>query len=207
MKSQQEFFNNVAYNWDKMCNHDMKKVEYILELIGIQEGSYVLDVGTGTGVLIPSLSKRVTNSGHIKAVDIADKMIEVAKQKNIYENVVFECKDVLEYKGDEKYYDHIICYSMFPHFRNKEEAIKSLSKKLKVGGKLTICHSQSRKAINNLHKSANEIVKEDNLPTLEIIKEYFLSANLKVIKEIDSEELFVVIGYKEYSNGVTIVNI
>lgn len=196
MKSQQEFFNSVAYNWDKMCNHNMEKIEYILDLMEIKEGSHILDVGTGTGILIPSLFKRVTKLGSIKGVDVAEKMIEVAKQKNTYENVVFECKDALEYKSDEIYYDHIICYSMFPHFKNKEEAIKMLSKKLRIGGNLTICHSQSRKDINNIHKRADEIVQEDNLPTLEIIKQYFLSANLKVINEIDSEELFIIIGYK-----------
>lgn len=196
IKSQQEFFNRMAYNWDEICNHDMKKVEYILDLMEIKAGSSILDVGTGTGVLISSLSKRVTKSGHIKGVDIAEKMIEVAKQKNSYENVVFECKDALEYKDDEGYYDHIICYSMFPHFKDKEEAIKKLSEKLKIGGKLSICHSQSREAINNLHKGADKTVKEDNLPTLEIIKKYFLDTNLKIFKEIDNEEFFVVIGFK-----------
>lgn len=197
MKSQKEFFNSVANSWDEMCTHDMKKVEYILDLIEIQAGSHILDVGTGTGVLIPSLSQRVTESGHIKAMDVAEKMIEVAQKKNNYHNVVFECKDVLENKGDEECYDHIICYSMFPHFQHKEEAVKRLSEKLKIGGKLTICHSQSREAINNLHKSVDDTVKEDNLPTIEIIKQYFLEAGLKVVTEVDNEEMFVIVGCKQ----------
>ena len=32
MRSQTAFFNSVAANWDTMCNHDMKKVEFILDL-------------------------------------------------------------------------------------------------------------------------------------------------------------------------------
>ncbi|SCY76216.1 class I SAM-dependent methyltransferase [Alkaliphilus peptidifermentans] len=194
MKSQKEFFNRVANSWDEMCNHDMKKVESILDLVGIQEGSRVLDVGTGTGVLIPSLSQRVTQLGGVKAIDVAEKMIEVAQQKNKYENVDFECGDVLETNGDEDCYDHIICYSMFPHFQRKEKAIEKLSQKLKVGGKLTICHSQSRKAINNLHKRADDSVKEDNLPAIEIVRQYYIGAGMNVIKEVDDEEMFVIIG-------------
>lgn len=196
MKSQKDFFNDVAHSWDEMCIHDMNKVEYILNLVDIQAGSHILDVGTGTGVLIPSLYKRVTKSGRIKAMDVSEKMIEVAELKNNYPNVIFQCKDVLENNGHEAYYDHIICYSMFPHFQFKEQAVQRLSEQLKLGGNLTICHSQSREAINNLHKSADDTVKEDNLPTIEIIKQYFLKAGLKVVKEVDNEEMFVILGCK-----------
>jgi len=62
MKSQKYFFNSVASTWDETCNHDMIKVESILDLIEIKSGSHILDVGTGTGVLIPSLYQRVTQS-------------------------------------------------------------------------------------------------------------------------------------------------
>lgn len=201
MKSQKDFFNEVANSWDEMCVHDMKKVEYILDLIDIKAGSNILDVGTGTGVLIPSLSKRVTMTGCVRAVDVAEQMIEVAQKKNNFENVIFECKDVLEDSEDllvdnESFYDHIICYSMFPHFKDKSEAIEKLSRKLKTGGKFTICHSQSREAINNLHKKADDIVKEDNLPRVEIIKEYFLKSGLGEFVEVDNEEMFLVCGCK-----------
>ncbi|QUH29797.1 class I SAM-dependent methyltransferase [Vallitalea guaymasensis] len=194
MKLKKDFFNSVADSWDEMCNHDMKKVEYILDLVDIQAGSRILDVGTGTGILIPSLYKRVTGSGKIKAVDMAEKMIEVARKKNSYENVVFECNDILKKENDEEYYDYIICYSMFPHFHCKEEAVEKLSRKLKSGGKLTICHSQSREAINKLHKRVDDTVKEDNLPEMEKLEQYFSESGLEVVEQVDNEDMFVVIG-------------
>ncbi|MDU5082704.1 class I SAM-dependent methyltransferase [uncultured Tissierella sp.] len=197
MESQKDFFNRLANTWDEICNHDMIKVESILDLVEIKAGTHILDVGTGTGVLIPSLFQRVTQSGYIKAIDVAEKMIEVAQRKNKYENVIFECVDVLESKDDEGIYDHIICYSMFPHFKHREsEAITSLAQKLKAGGKLTICHSQSRESINNLHKGADETVKEDNLPPMAILRQYFLDAGLEVLKEVDNMDMFVIIGCK-----------
>lgn len=110
------FFNSLASTWDETCKHDIDKVEKILDLTGIKIGNHILDVGTGTGVLIPSLYKRVGKSGYIRAVDIAENMVKMAERKNNYENVSFECGDVLEMNHDKNTYDQIICYSIFPFF-------------------------------------------------------------------------------------------
>ena len=196
IKSQKDFFNSVASSWDQTCNHNMEKVEKILDLSEIKKGDHVLDVGTGTGVLIPSLYRRVGSTGYIKAVDIAENMINLAKKKNVYINVNFECRDILEINGSKDLYDHVICYSMFPHFKSrKQEAILILAGKLKVGGQLIICHSQSRDDINNLHKGVEEPVKDDNLPTMDLLKIYFKDAGLKVVKALDHDEMFVIIGH------------
>ena len=195
IKSQIDFFNSVADSWDEICKHDKNKVEVILDLTTIKAGNHILDVGTGTGILIPSLSQRVTETGRIKAVDMAEKMIQVAKHKNNYTNVSFECGDILEMNGDKNSYDQVICYSMFPHFKSrKSEAVDILAKKLKIGGELIICHSQSREAINNLHKNVDEAVKEDNLPPMEVMRGYFENAGLEVVKEVDNEGMFVIVG-------------
>lgn len=196
MRSQTAFFNSVAANWDTMCNHDMKKVEFILDLLKIEEGQQILDVGTGTGILIPSLVRRVGTKGKIVGVDLAEKMIEVARAKNTFNNVIFKCEDVLEHEPCGVGYDVVICYSMFPHFEDKEKAIIMLSKKLKANGQLIICHSESRQAINNMHQKANESVKEDHLPTAEKIKQYFVQAHLKVTEVLDTQEIFLVMGTK-----------
>ena len=67
---------------------------------------------------------------------------------------------------------------------------------MKDGGKLAICHSQSREAINNLHKKVSKVVEEDNLPTIDVIKGYFKNSNLKIIVEIDNDEMFVIVASK-----------
>ena len=196
MMTQKEFFNSEACSWDEKCRHDMEKVAKILDLVQIEKGSRVLDVGTGTGVLIPSLSKRVTETGQVKAIDVAENMIEIAQQKNPYGNVLFRCEEALADSGNEEPFDHIHCYSMFPHFKNKKEANEKLSTKLKVGGKLTICHSQNQDAINNLHKQKNEAVKEDNLPTKAAFVRLFHSTGLQTVSTVDNDEMFVMIATK-----------
>lgn len=195
MNAQMEFFNRVAPSWDQSCHHDMSKVESILDLAGIQKGSWILDVGTGTGVLVPSLARRVAETGRVRAVDVAEKMIEVAAGNHRYRNVEFECRDALA--QEDAVYDHVICYSMFPHFQDKREAVEKLAGKVKSGGCLMICHSQSRMAINRLHRRVDQAVKNDDLPSMEVLKGYFVDSGLSVKAEVDDAEMFVIIGERQ----------
>lgn len=194
MKSQKDFFNEKAEIWDEICIHDIVKVKTILDMLDIEKGASVLDVGTGTGVLVPELSSRVGEAGSILAVDVSDKMIEVCERKHKYKNAQFKCVDALVLK--ENNYQYITCYSMFPHFQDKKEALTILAQKLSEKGKLIICHSQSRDAINSLHQTAGEEVKEDRLPTIETLEKYFSEAGLKTVHTVDNDEMFVIIGEK-----------
>lgn len=194
MLRNKDYFNSKATSWDSQVNHDMSKVQHIMDLIGIREGDHVLDVGTGTGVTIPVLRSLVGDQGKITAIDEAEKMIEVAQSKYNHPNVEFVVGDVLGTTFQNHSFDGIVCYSMFPHFENKRIAVITLAKLLKKNGKLVICHSQSRDAINNLHKDLDGPVREDRLPSIDVFKEMFSDADLNLSVEIDSEEMFVVIG-------------
>ncbi len=111
-----------------------------------------------------------------------------------YPNVKFVVGDVLGEIFQNHSFDGIVCYSMFPHFEDKHIAITTLAKMLKKNGKLVICHSQSRDAINNLHKDLDGPVREDRLPPMDVFKKMFSNAGLNISVEIDSEEMFVIIG-------------
>lgn len=197
MLTQKDFFNSMAEIWDTTCHHNTDKINYILNLLNIKTGSKILDVGTGTGILIPLLTEQVGEQGEITAIDFSNKMIEIAQRKYEYRNVSFICDNVFEFDFPNKHFDFIICYSVFPHFEDKQSAINTLSKYLKDDGKFAICHSQSREAINNLHKKVSEVVAKDNLPRIDVIKGYFKNSNLKTISEIDNDEMFVIIARKK----------
>ncbi len=186
----------MADRWDTVCTHDANKIEYVLDLLSIKNGAKILDVGTGTGILIPFLSERAGEEGKIIAIDMSEKMLEVAQQKYSYRNTDFVYGDVLEADLPKEFFDFVICYSVFPHFHDKQLAIGIISKCLKKGGKFVIFHSQSREEINNLHKNSSEVVSEDNLPDISTIKTYFLQAGLNTTAEIDNSEMFVVVGEK-----------
>ncbi|MCT4632381.1 MAG: class I SAM-dependent methyltransferase [Firmicutes bacterium] len=200
MINQIEFFNSMAESWDEFCNHDTDKIKDILGLLNIKNGSKILDIGTGTGVLLPYLVDLSGSSGEITAIDISSKMIEVAKRKYHYNNVNFICEDIMKANLHSEYFDYIICYSVFPHFDDQESLVKVVSKYLNEGGKLIICHSQSRDAINNLHKKVSEAVSDDNLPTIDVISDYYKAAGLDTSITIDSEEMYVVVATKSEYN-------
>ena len=74
-----EFFNRVAHKWDEMCHHDDKKIRKIVDLADIKKKSKILDIGTGTGILINYLLEKSPTK--LVGVDISENMIEVAKEK------------------------------------------------------------------------------------------------------------------------------
>ena len=75
-KEEISFFDTIAPSWDGMERLSTPgKVNEILDIIGVEKGMDVLDLGTGTGVLLPFLSERIGSEGHILAVDISEGML------------------------------------------------------------------------------------------------------------------------------------
>ena len=186
-----EFFNKVAFQWDKMCKHNDVKLRRIIELSSITSNARILDVGTGTGILINYLLEKYPLK--ITAIDISENMIAVAKEKYNDKRVEFIVKDVLEFK--EIGYDYIFIYSAYPHFNDKEALFKHLLGRLNDGGKIIIAHSESKEKINQVH-SKNHRIKEDLLPaaevTIKVMSKYF-----RIDKVVDNEEMYYISGIRK----------
>ena len=176
------YFNKIAKEWDSIAKHDEMKVSFIVNALGIKPNDAVLDVGCGTGVLIPFLQARCKS---VLAVDEAEKMIETAKKKYSFPNVEFKAAGFENITGK---FDKIIMYSMFPHFIDQSAAIKHAAALLKQNGRLMIAHSQSRDEINDMHDKMDA-----NLPSADGFTRLFKAAGLKGIQAIDDNEMFVMI--------------
>lgn len=194
---QRDFFDSIANEWDNIIEVNEEKINTLLSKVDIKDNDNILDVGTGTGVLIPFL-KNLNSNGIIKGVDVSSGMLDIANQKfKDLENVSFEVLDV-ENSSIEGKYDKIILYSMFPHLKNKTNTIKVLVKNnLNKDGKLIIAHSNSREFLNNMHKEKDKRVSEDRLIPIKDQKILFEQVNLNVLDAYEDDEIYYLVVNKK----------
>ncbi|MGM0442011.1 MAG: class I SAM-dependent methyltransferase, partial [Elusimicrobiota bacterium] len=82
MKEHRNFFDRKAACWDDTKDPgELKKVKEILSEVNIKRGEKLLDVGCGTGFLLPVLQKRAGKEGEIYALDFSEKMLKEARKK------------------------------------------------------------------------------------------------------------------------------
>lgn len=194
---QKDFFDEKAGVWDEITLHNFEKVQCITKLLEIHSDDRILDVGTGTGIMIPFYEKYLSN-GSVVAMDYSEKMIAIARSKypeKDHPMISYLVSDVyeLQYNAD---FDLVVCYSCFPHFVNQPLAIKILSKALRRGGRLAVAHSDSAKKINGVHVNGGVEIKNDFLPSMEQLKQMMEENGLTVTFERDDESYFVCVAIK-----------
>ena len=143
------FFDRLAPCWDEEMIRSDEIVSTILDNACVSAGKDILDVATGTGVLIPDYLKRQVSS--VTAIDISPKMAEIAKEKFPQENVTILCGDVEETEFG-RLFDCVVVYNAFPHFPEPERLVARLASLLKPGGTLTVAHGMSREKIDAHHR-------------------------------------------------------
>ena len=165
--NRKEYFNEAAKTWDQMFYTPelASFLEKFVSMFGLKPGYNVLDIGTGTGVLIPFLLQVIGPSGSITAVDFAEKMVKISKAKHSnHKNVTVKLLDVEKDELPTASFDAVTCFGLFPHLENKEKVLKKLHQALKKGGILIIAHALSSEEIKTHHNRSSPPVAKDILP-------------------------------------------
>lgn len=148
-----EFFDSVAGRWDSMEPESLPaRINTILDTTSPRPGMNILDLGTGTGVLVPYLLDRIGESGTVTAVDISTGMLSVARSKHEgRHNVRFLLHD-FEKEPVEGRYDMILLHCVYPHLSRPEETLRRLrSLNLAPGGKIVIAFHGDAESVNSIH--------------------------------------------------------
>ena len=186
--SRREFFNEIAETWDKRFQTQelTKFLEQLVPTFGLAYGQRVLDVGTGTGILIPLLLRAVGPTGQIEAVDYAQKMANICRSKYAHTpNVRVSVQEAEKLDFPAQTFDAVICFGSFPHIENKEEALRQMNHVLKPDGKLVIAHALSSEEIETHHHNASEAVAHDFLPERTAMKQMLRQAGFVGIWIVD----------------------
>ena len=185
------FFDRLAPDWDAEMIRSDEIIAAILDKAEVSAGKDVLDVATGTGVLIGDYLARGVAS--VTGIDISLNMVRIAQGKYPQENVKILCGDV-ERTDFDRLFDCVVVYNAFPHFPDPARLIARLAALLKPGGTLTVAHGMSREKIDAHHHGTASRVSNGLMPAEELSE--IFAAHLTVTAVISDDRMYQVVGKK-----------
>ncbi|MFH1541403.1 MAG: malonyl-ACP O-methyltransferase BioC [Elusimicrobiota bacterium] len=174
-------FSKYADHYDDYCsvqNHSAKVlVSKIKKNKSASSGEKILDIGCGTGNYTLLLKEKFIDA-NIKAVDISNKMVEIASKKTADNKIEFVVADAEIMELDEKF-DIITSNASFQWFLNLEKSLAKY-KKLLGNGCVIIFSIFGPKTFYELNASLKELLGKDiNLSSCGFIEKGVLKKILK----------------------------
>lgn len=184
--SDAEFFNQLAPTWDQTRERDEAKIRFLVDKIRLNLSDKVLDLGSGTGVLLPFLA---ASSSQVTALDFSEGMLEEARKKyRSLPNVDYVVADIFVFAPEVRF-TKIVGLNFYPHIKDKQSFAVKIKSLLKTGGTLTIMHDISRVAVNAIH-SGSEVVREDKLKAVTVEQQVFVEAGFEILQAEDEEDYY-----------------
>ena len=195
----EEFFNQMAATWDeRFYTAEMaERLPRLVSLFHLKLGARILDVGAGTGGIIPHLLEAIGSEGSIWAVDFAEEMVKIGRMKFQKESrVVFELASVENLPYKDQFFDHVVCFGAFPHFGDKEKALEEMGRVLKARGTLMIAHALSSVALRSHHQNCGP-VSSDFLPEEGEMRSLLGKAGFQLKRLIDQPKCYLCEGVRK----------
>lgn len=186
------FFDERADTWEERCYPPATR-ERLAELargFGILPGADVLDMGTGTGVLIPYLREAVGEGGRILSFDVSYEMVRRAGCKEPGARGLCVQATAMRIPARDGAFDHVICFAAFPHFADKAQAMREMVRVTRPGGEVIVAHLLSRAELAR-HHGGHPAVAADALPGDAALRDLMRGAGLAGADIADGPGMFV----------------
>ena len=168
-----DVFHSVAAKYDVMNDlmsfgvHRLWK-RFTIDMSGVRPGNKVLDLAGGTGDLTKKFSKIVGPSGKVVLADINSSMLEVGRERLTNQgyvgNIEYVQANAQFLPFEDNTFDVITIAFGLRNVTDKDEALRSMFRVLKPGGRLLVLEfSQTN---NPLLKKAYDLYSFTALPLM-----------------------------------------
>ena len=164
-----------------------ERLEQIVAAASILEGQTVLDVGAGTGILVPHI--RPYRPGRIIACDLSEKMLE--RLCGNYPEVEAIRSDVRDLALPDRSIDAVFINACYPNIADKAGAFVNLFRMMKPGGRMVVSHPLGRRFVESLKKSSPFPL--DVLPEKPEAKQMLCPLGFDIRSFVDETELYILV--------------
>ena len=163
----------------------------LIDMLNVEKGATVLDLGCGTGYLTKVLSERVGPEGKVVAVDPDGERLKIAREKYSASNIEYIQADDKSFPPGQ--YDIIFCNIVIHWISDKKAALERAHENLHPGGRFAFTTSDGDLPIPEIgRKVFNTLVGPNFLDRLYKDKIMHLKAS-------EYESLATDVGFKQIS--------
>jgi ubiquinone/menaquinone biosynthesis C-methylase UbiE len=161
------FFNQMAHSWDDMQvapEIAAPGIRNFIQCAYLAGARSILDVGCGTGILVPFLLYAYPRTKLMIELDFAEEMLKRNRAKFHNHRLVRLAGDAMNLPLPDESIDVILCFNIAPHLGTGEEAFRDLFRVLAPGGIIAAGHLMSSKELNHFHANLHGPIAQDHLP-------------------------------------------
>jgi ubiquinone/menaquinone biosynthesis C-methylase UbiE len=114
--------------------------ERLIEHAGVGDGSRVLDVACGTGVVSRAAARRVGDGGSVTGVDLGEPTLAVARSRASEEGAAIDFiqSDAGALPFEDEAFDVVLCQQGLQFFPDRGAALAEMRRVMKPGGQLAV---------------------------------------------------------------------
>jgi SAM-dependent methyltransferase len=187
-RMQQEHFNELFHLFEPPLPEGVpERLKKIVAEGKIEKENVVLDVGSGTGILIPEI--REYGPCRIYACDLSEKMLEQLNMN--YPEVVTFKADIKDLALPDSSVDVVFINACYPNIADKKGAFENIARMMKRGGRMVISHPLGKAFVKILMRNAPYPL--DEFPDKEDAENLFRPFGFNIHNFIEEPELYILV--------------
>lgn len=189
---QRDFFSGLIHVFDPPLPEGVpERLEKIVASARINTGDSVLDVGSGTGILIPLI--RAYEPRTIFACDLSEAMLAHLRKQYPYALAI--AADVREISLPDNSMDVVMMNACYPNIVDKDSSIANISRMMKPNGRMVISHPMGKSFIDSLKEKSPFPL--DDFPQRSEAQDLFEPYGFEIQNLIDEPRLYVLVAVKK----------